>query len=91
MMFPNDRRNIKQKPAPIMIKKTKDDSERMEELQVHNEAMKNHLQAALDRIDKLANENQVLRMGKDTREKTSIRPSFSDQEDETENELEATI
>lgn len=82
-----------------MTKKSKNDAQRLEELQVHNEAMKNHLQAALERIEKLTNENQALKTEKGTRnvltKGATIDGSYSDEEgdeeDETENELEATI
>lgn len=105
-LFANYRKTIKENPPknvpPTMAKKTKDDSEKMEELQMGYEAMKNHLKAAFDDIERLKNENNTLRV---RREVDSSQPQVvfrllptnheqgdeqNDQE-ESDNELEATI
>ncbi len=49
----------KKSPAPMMKKKTKDDSEKMEELQMKNEALANHLSTAYEDIERLKNELRV--------------------------------
>lgn len=103
MMFPNHRRNIKENSSPQMAKKTKDDSQKIEELQMSYEAMKNHFRAAMDDIERLKNENQALRMRKnaDNMQEQTVMKTRSidhdeqddddDEDRESENELEATI
>ena len=94
MMFPNHRRTIKENSPPKMAKKTKDDSQKIEELQMSYEAMKNHFRTALDDIERLKNENKALRMRREAEnmhEQTVMETTSLDEDDESENELEATI
>jgi len=71
MIFPNNRRNstdnsTKNPPVVMMAKKTKNDSEKLEELQMSNEALKKHLERAFDNIEQLKHENNVLRIKRES-------------------------
>lgn len=61
-------------PAPPRIakKNQKHDSHKIEELQIGYEAMRTHLKAALDDIDRLKQENNVLRTKRE--ESTDSQP-----------------
>lgn len=79
-------------------KNQKDDSHRIEELQMSNEALKNHLQVALENIEKLKNENQNLRRRdglpidmKESTDSSEIYSSHDDDDESEENELTMTV
>lgn len=88
--------------SPMMAKKTKDDSEKMEELQMSNEALKNYLKAAIDDIERLKYENNELRIkteGNNAQQQVEfdLLPTNHEDmdeekdQDESENELQNTI
>jgi regulator of replication initiation timing len=103
LMFPNKNstENSMKTSSPIMAKKTKDDSQKMEELQTSYEAMKTHLQAAFDDIERLKQENDQLRVRRETNNSqqriefglfpTNENNEAEKDEDEPENELAATL
>jgi hypothetical protein len=107
LIFPNNNKNnnenLTKNPSPMMAKKTKNDSQKMEELQTSYEALKTHLKAAFDDIERLKHENNELRVQRITNNLPQQQVEFGllptnhedrDEEkdkEESENELEATI
>ena len=104
LIFPNNNSadNLTKKPSPTMAKKTKNDSQKMEELKTSYEALKTHLQAAIDDIERLKHENKELRVQRETntgQQQVEFGLLSTNHEDineenndeESENELEATI
>lgn len=83
-------------PKSVMRKITKNDSQKMEELQMSNEAYKSQLASAMDRIQQLEVERKEL-LTQEGRSSTPRilfdLPSTNEDEDEQEpeSELEATI
>lgn len=104
-IFPKhtDKAEASSPQTPIIAKKNeKHDSHKIEELQMSYEALKTHLKAAFDDIERLKYENNQLRVQKDTNtieeqnESTSrLLPNTDDEDedddDESETELEATL
>ena len=107
LIFPNNNKNTDEnstkKSSPVIAKKKqKNDSQKMEELQMSYEALKNHLKAAFDDIERLKDENNALRLrneGNNTQQPVDfglLSASDDDKEEEadneeSENELEATL
>jgi hypothetical protein len=78
----------------IAKKNQKHDSHKIEELQMSYEALKIHLKAAFDDIERLKYENNQLRVqndGNTIEEQNESRLLTNTDEDEPETELEATI
>jgi hypothetical protein len=96
-IFPNHRKASSRIPSSVAAKKTKNDSQKMEELQMSNEALKNHLKEAFDNIERLKRENNVLRV-KRTSDASQYQPvvfglieNTNEDDNESEDEREATI
>ncbi|CAF0847212.1 unnamed protein product [Adineta ricciae] len=82
--------------APKIAKKNeKHDAHKIEELQMSYEALKTHLKAAFDDIERLKHENNQLRIQRETstiQEQNEMTLSTnSDDDNGTETELEATL
>ncbi len=78
----------------IAKKNKKHDSHKIEELQMSYEALKTHLKAAFDDIERLKYENNQLRVEKDgnlIQEQNESNLLTNTDEDESETELEATL
>jgi hypothetical protein len=97
MIFPNNRKNLPKNPLPIAIKKTKNDLQKMEELQMSNEALRNHLNAAMDDIERLKREIHEKRESDASQHQQVVfgllptnHENDDEQKDESEDELEAT-
>jgi hypothetical protein len=76
-------------PTSVIAKKrVKNDSQKIEELQISYEALKVYLQAALDDNERLIDENQKLR---EEKLETSTIDENSNNDEQTESELEATL
>ena len=105
LIFPNNNQtesSTTNSPLKIAKKNKKHDSHKIEELQVGYEALKTHLQAAFDDIERLKHENKELRI---QTEGNNIPPrqqlidsrllstshEEENNEEEPENELEATL
>jgi len=72
----------------------KHDSHKIEELQMSYEALKIHLKAAFDDIERLKHENNQLRVQKETNtieEQSDSRLLTNSDEDDPETELAATL
>ncbi len=106
LIFPNNNKNNTENsiknPSPMMAKKTKNDSQKMEELQTSYEALKTHLKAAFDDIERLKHENNELRVQRETNASQQqvdfglLSTNYEDRDEEnakeeSDNELEATI
>jgi hypothetical protein len=108
LMFPNNNKNNSENsaknPSPMIAKKkNKNDSQKMEELQMGYEALKTHLKTAFDDIERLKHENNELRLQSEGNNSpqhvdfgllsTSHDGERKEQDDheESENELEATL
>jgi hypothetical protein len=82
--------------TPIIAKKNeKHDSHKIEELQMSYEALKTHLKAAFDDIERLTHENSELRIQRETNtiqeQNESSVLTNSDEEEDPDTELEATL
>jgi hypothetical protein len=89
-IFPktNNINEINPKRTKILAKKNKKhDAHKIEELQMSYEALKIHLKAAFDDIERLKNENNQLR----TQQHSDSRLLTNSDEEDPETELEATL
>jgi hypothetical protein len=80
----------------IAKKNKKHDSHKIEELQMSYEALKTHLKAAFDDIERLKHENNQLRVQQDVntiqeQNESRLLTNSDEDEDEQETELEATL
>jgi hypothetical protein len=101
LIFPNNKKNTNENStknsSPVIAKKKqKNDSHKIEELQMSYEALKNHLKAAFDDIERLKDENNTLRLrneGNNTQQTVDfgLLSTSDDDKEESENELEATL
>lgn len=96
MIFPNTNKNQSDNSSPIMAKKTKNELQKMEELQTSNEALKHHLKAAFEDIERLKHENNALRTKTESNNlpqsvQFGLLSTNNESKEESENELEATI
>ncbi|CAF3639705.1 unnamed protein product [Rotaria sordida] len=99
LIFPNDNSENSKNLSSITAKKNKkDDSQKIEELQTSYEALKSHLKAAFDDIERLKNENNELCMQKEINSSQQqiefgiLSTSHENKDkDESENELEVTL
>ena len=101
-IFPkNNNNNINQtsptRARTIAKKNEKVDSHKIEELQTSNDALKNHLKAAIDDNERLRNEIEQLHLQREANMKEEqngtelLSDSDEEEEEDVETELEATI
>ncbi|CAF1163708.1 unnamed protein product [Adineta steineri] len=91
-------KNTQMNPTtPIIAKKNeKHDAHKIEELQMSYEALKTHLKAAFDDIERLKYENNQLRIQQESniiqeQNESSLLSNSDDDEEDQETELEATL
>ncbi|CAF5083528.1 unnamed protein product [Rotaria magnacalcarata] len=90
----NSNETSPKKPLIKAKKNQKHESDKMEELQMSYEAMKTHLKEAFDDIERLKYENNQLRIQREANSTPEHNESklFADSDNEdSENELEATL
>ncbi len=100
-IFPKNKNNINQtsptRAKTIAKKNEKVDSHKIEELQTSNDALKNHLKAAIDDNERLRNEIEQLHLQREANMKEEqnetelLSDSDEEEEEDAETELEATI
>lgn len=97
LMFPKKSNSNESSPkqTPINARKNKkNEAHRLEELKMSYDAIKTHLKEAMDDIERLKQENNVLRMQRKENaidEHTESKSLTSSDADDSETELEATL